>query len=134
MYIDFMNRFIEKRQGEIAKVRQERIAEFAWHFEMEATDAYLATLFKEGGLSDYVEGVNENRIMTSSEARQRCEEFARAFSILQSLTRQARLVEQDVDAETYVESEKGVTRLEVFLHSNDPQREGIERSQGNAGS
>jgi len=128
-----MNRLAEKRQGEIAKVRQKRIAEVAWHFEMEATDAYLATLFKEGGVSDYVEGVNEGRIMDSPEARQRCEEFARVLWNLKSLTREAMVVEQDVESETSVEGTKLVSGAEEFLHSNDPQREGIE-SQGNAGS
>ena len=129
-----MKGIAEKRQHEIEEVKSKGVAEVAWHFEMEATDAYLATLFKEGGVSDYVEGVNENRIMADSEARQRCEEFARMFLDLKSFTRVALVVQQDIEAKTRVQGVKMVSGVEEFLYSSDPQREGSEgESQGDAG-
>ena len=112
-----MKGIAEKREREIDKVKAEGAAEVDWLFGMEATDERLDRLFKAQGISGYVAGVNEGRTLAEVEVRQRCEKFERMLSTLQSLTREARVVEADVRAQTHV----GLVRLEA-------------EAQGDAGS
>ncbi len=121
--IKFIKHLKEQREAEIEEVKQGTTPRYAWIFHLEADDRYLELIYQTAGIFAFVEEVTAGRWMTDFPVQRVCFEFSRQLSDFVKLTDEARILDHQTHADTYVEAVKGTSAIERYLHEKPQEQQ-----------